>query len=210
MTEGIAAEAKLAAGPNTEIFAINPKHAPPAIQGAEDGEAALPHLIDLFDEIMAEQIFDAAIIACFDDTGLWELKQKSSTPVIGIGEASYIAAMLFARKFSVVTTLAVSVPVLEQNIADYGFASRCAKVRASDVPVLELETNPDGAIEKIEAEIAMALAEDDASAIVLGCAGMADLTVQLEGKFGVPVIDGVKAAIGLCEALDKVSNIKAD
>lgn len=204
MTELVASEAKSVANPDTEIVAVNPENSPPAIQGAADGKLALPHLYELFDKMLATQNFNAVIIACFDDTGLWQLKKKSPIPVIGIGEAGYHAAMLLERRFSVVTTLPISVPVLEENISDYGISSRCARVRAANVPVLELEANPELAIQNIEAEIKAALKEDEATAIVLGCAGMADVASELEQKFNVPIIDGVKSAIGLCEALVKV------
>ncbi len=36
---------------------------------------------------------------------------------------------------------------------------------------------------------------------MLGCAGMADLVRYLEAKLGVPVIDGVAAAVKFAEAL---------
>nr|WP_256366678.1 aspartate/glutamate racemase family protein [Agrobacterium sp. T29] len=38
-------------------------------------------------------------------------------------------------------------------------------------------------------EISLALKEDRAEAIVLGCAGMADLAAELRDEFGVPVVD---------------------
>lgn len=201
MTELVAAEARKVARTETEIIATNPAASPPAIQGAADGAAALPHLRLTFDEMMEREAIDAVIIACFDDTGLSELRTKSDVPVVGIGEAAYHAAMLLAPTFSVVTTLPVSVPVLEDNIEAYGFSSRCMRVRAADVPVLELEADPDGAKSKIETQVAAALAEDEAGAIVLGCAGMAELAVKLQRQFNVRVIDGVKAAVGLSEML---------
>ena len=37
--------------------------------------------------------------------------------------------------------------------------------------------------------------------LVLGCAGMADLTAWLSRETGVPVIDGVAAAVKMIEAL---------
>ena len=92
--------------------------------------------------------------------------------MLGIGQAAYLAAVLLGRRFSVVTTLAVSVPILEANLAAYGLAAACAGVRASGVPVLEVERAGDA----IAAEAARAVAEDGAEAIVLGCAGMAGLT----------------------------------
>jgi allantoin racemase len=194
---GLAAEAVASAG--TMIEARNPASGPASIQGPEDGEAALP---GLFSEIEgAGDEFDAIIIACFDDTGLYEGRRRTRVPVIGIGEAGVHAAMLVAARYSVVTTLAVSIPVIEENIARYGFASRCGRVRASNVPVLELEKPGSAARETISAEIAEALRQDGSDAIVLGCAGMADLAQSLAEIHGVPVVDGVAAAVKLAEAL---------
>ena len=36
---------------------------------------------------------------------------------------------------------------------------------------------------------------------MLGCAGMADLAASLSAEFGVPVIDGVAAAVVMAEGL---------
>ena len=209
MTELIGEEARLAASEQTEIVAINPLNGPPAIQGAADGDAALPHLIELFDRQVATGEYDAVIIACFDDTGLWQLKERSGLPVIGIGEAGFHAAMLLGKRFSVVTTLPVSVPVIEENIADQGISARCAKVRATEIPVLELEANRGASFLRISQEIGAALTEDRCDSIVLGCAGMTDIAEELQKKFKIPIIDGVKAAVGLCEMLYKVDGNRA-
>jgi allantoin racemase len=50
-------------------------------------------------------------------------------------------------------------------------------------------------------ECEAALRDDESGAIVLGCAGMADLTRYLQDRLGVPVIDGVAAAVKFAEAL---------
>lgn len=42
------------------------------------------------------------------------------------------------------------------------------------------------------------MAEDRAEAIVLGCAGMTDLTEFLSARHGLPVLDGVVCALTLC------------
>ncbi len=122
-------------------------------------------------------------------------------PVVGIGEAAMHMATLLATKFTVVTTLAVSVPALEHNVHKYGFAHRCARVRACEVPVLELENPASDARTRISDEIARAKIDDRAEAIVLGCAGMADLAAALSAEHGLPVIDGVAAAVKLAESL---------
>ena len=110
-------------------------------------------------------------------------------------------ATLVAGKFSVVTTLSRSIPALEHNLAKYGLASRCAKVRAAEVAVLELEEPESEARDRVSREIGRALAEDRAEAIVLGCAGMTDLARALSAEHGVPVLDGVACAVKLAESL---------
>ena len=147
---------------------------------------------------------DAIIIACFDDTGLTEARRIASCPVIGIGEAAFHAAILLGARFSVVTTLSISIPVIESNLMDYGLAKHCLRVRASEVPVLDLERPGSEAEVRISDEIARAIAEDGAQAIVLGCAGMADLSARLTRMHGLPVIDGVAAASGLATMLARL------
>jgi allantoin racemase len=100
-----------------------------------------------------------------------------------------------------VTTLARSIPVMEHNLVRYGLASRCCSVRAAGVEVLALEDPTSGAIDRISAEIEAAKSMNHAEAIVLGCAGMADLAAHLAEKHGLPVIDGVASAVAIAEAL---------
>jgi allantoin racemase len=145
------------------------------------------------------------VIACFDDTGLDAVRTMVSVPVLGIGEAAYHAASMISTKFSVITTLSRSVPGLENNLMRYGLAQKCARVRATDIPVLKLEEGDPESLLIIRTEIRTAIEQDKAEAIVLGCAGMADLMEQLSDEFGLPVIDGVAAGVTFAEAL--VSNM---
>ena len=198
MTKVIAAAAAKAARPDTVIRAVESAFGPPSIEGAYDDAFAVPGLLERIKE-GEEEGADAHIIACFDDTGLDAARALANAPVVGIGEAGFFTAAMLAHCFSVVTTLSRSVPVLENNLLRYGLARRCARVRAIEVPVLELD-DPN-ARKKIADEIARALAEDGAGAIVLGCAGMADLAASLGAEFGIPVIDGVGAAVVTAEGL---------
>jgi len=67
--------------------------------------------------------------------------------------------------------------------------------------VLALEERNADALGKISAEITAAIRDDRAEAIVLGCAGMADLAAELGATHGLPVVDGVAAAVTLAEGL---------
>ena len=206
MTTKIGEAAEAVAPSDVQIIARNPTHGPASIQGEEDGLAALPGLIEEVKKGQKEG-FDAIIIACFDDTGLAELRALIDIPIIGIGEAAFHAAMMLGAKFSVVTTLAISIPVIEKNLIDYGLNSMCVKVRASDVPVLDLEVPGSDAQKKISDEISRSIVEDKANAIVLGCAGMADLSSRLTKNHRVPIIDGVSVAVGFASTLARLPTI---
>lgn len=198
MTRAIGEAARAVASAGTVVEAVNPDSGPASIEGFYDEVFAIPGMLAA---MRARPRADAFVIACFDDTGLDAARSLVPVPVVGIGEAAMHMATLVATKFTVVTTLAVSVPALEHNVHKYGFAHRCARVRACEVPVLELENPASGARARISGEIARAKAEDRAEAIVLGCAGMAELAASLSAEHGLPVIDGVAAAVKLAEAM---------
>lgn len=198
MTQKIGAAAQAAAADGTVIQAVNPTYGPPSIEGYYDEVFSIPGLLA---QMRAAPDVDAYVIACFDDTGLDAARCLTAAPVIGIGEAAFHMASLLAGRFSVVTTLSRSVSAIEHNLTKYGLAGRCARVRASEIPVLDLEIPGSGARQRISAEIAKAVVEDRAEAIVLGCAGMADLAAHLSREHSLPVVDGVGAAVKLAEGL---------
>lgn len=198
MTRKIASAAQRVAAPGVAISAVNPEYGPPSIEGYYDEAFAVPGMIE---EMRRAPPFEACIIACFDDTGLDAARCAVAQPVIGIGEAAFHMASLIAGRFSVVTTLSRSIPAIMHNLVRYGLAARCAKVRAAEVAVLELEDPASQARERISREIGRALSEDGAEAIVLGCAGMADFAEALSQAHGAPVLDGVGCAVKLAEGL---------
>ena len=200
MTDKVGETAKTVAASGTEIIAVNPEYGPVSIEGYYDEVFSIPGLLEEVRKGEASGC-DGTVIACFDDTGLDAARCIASGPVVGICEAAMQIASLLANSFSVVTTLRRSIPALEELKVKYGMSRKCNRIRATDVPVLELE-NPDSEASKlIRGEIQEALDEDRSEAIVLGCAGMADLASELSKEFGVPVIDGVSAAVKLVESV---------
>lgn len=199
MTATIADAAGRVAGSGTEIVAVTSSMGPASIEGYYDEALAVPGL--LAEIARAERDgADAAIIACFDDTGLDACRALAAMPVVGICEAALAATSFIARRFTIVTTMERSRLPIEDLVHRYGMAARC-NVRAADIPVLSLEDPQSNARDRLRNEIEAALREDRAEAIVLGCAGMADLTADLRNEFGVPVVDGVAAAVKQAEAL---------
>ncbi|WP_117190350.1 aspartate/glutamate racemase family protein [Rhizobium terrae] len=199
MTATIADSATRVANVDTEITAVTSSMGPVSIEGYYDEAFAVPGL--LLEIAKGEKAgAQAAIIACFDDTGLDAARALANIPVVGICEAALASTAFIAQRFTIVTTMERSRLPLEHLVHRYGMTGRC-KVRAADIPVLSLEDPNSNARDRLRSEIATALRDDKAEAIVLGCAGMADLTAELGAEFGVPVVDGVAAAVKQAEAL---------
>ena len=201
MTQTIAAAARQAASAATEIVAVQPSSGPASIEGVYDGALAVPGVIEEILRAEASGATDAYVIACFDDTGLDAARSAAIAPVVGIGEAAFHVASLVSNRFTVITTLARSVPIIERNLANTGLAARCARVRATDIPVLALDDPASNARARISDMIDAAIRDEGADGIVLGCAGMANLAADLSAAHRLPVIEGVSAATRLAESL---------
>ena len=200
MTDKAGEAARMVAASGTEIIAVNPEYGPISIEGYYDEVFSIPGLLEEVRKGEASGC-QGTVIACFDDTGLDAARCIASGPVVGICEAAMHIASLLSNSFSIVTTLKRSIPALEELTVKYGMSRKCHRIRAAEVPVLELE-NPDSEATKlIRVEIQKALDDDRSEAIVLGCAGMVDLAAELSEEFRVPVIDGVSAAVKLVESL---------
>lgn len=192
MTDAMLAVAQSAA-PDLRFEGWTSHDGPPSIQGAEDGELATAPLLELIQKADAARA-EGIIIGCFDDTALEQASKLAHCPVVGIGQSAYHLSALRNWKFSVVTTLSASVPVLEENIRDLGLEKYLGRVRASEVPVLAIHEDQAASQEQISGEARLAECEDDVDAIILGCAGMVSLTAAVRETVSLNVIDPVVAA----------------
>lgn len=200
MTRTIVDTATRVAGEGVTIIGATAQGTPASIEGHYDEAMSVPALLACVKDAEAQGV-DGIVVACFDDPGIGACREVASGPVLGICEAAVKAASMLATSFSVVTTLPRSVPVIEHLIHGYGLSHQCRRVRSAEIPVLALEEPGSLARIKIRDEILRAINEDHCEAVVLGCAGMADLTEWLSDETGIPVIDGVSVATRMVAAL---------
>ncbi|GAA3554223.1 aspartate/glutamate racemase family protein [Microlunatus spumicola] len=203
MTATIAAAARGVVDPSTEVVAITNAHGPASIESHYDEALAVPGLLAEIAAAEADGV-DGFVIACFGDPGLDAARELASGPVVGIAEAGFHAATLLGRSFSVVTTLARTMGQAEHLVQRYGFAAHCRSIYACEVPVLELDDPASDARKLVVDLCRRAVEHDEADSVVLGCAGMADFCQDVSEQVGVPVIDGVSAAVVLVESLVKL------
>ena len=90
MTDGILEVARAAVS-GAEIFGLTNDDGPAAIEGPEDGAAAVPGLLARI-PVARDMGAEAVVIACFDDTGLEEAQAMAGCPVLGIGHSAYTMA----------------------------------------------------------------------------------------------------------------------
>jgi allantoin racemase len=198
MTAGMVEAAMRVAAPGTQVIGRQPSFGPVSIESHFDEAFGAAGVAE---QVMLNPQHDAVVIACFGDPGLDAAREATAAPVLGIAEAAFHAAAMLATGFSVVTTMTRTCVIAERLVQRYGFERSCRGIHGTDIPVLDLESCDESTVARIEAAAREALSRDRSGAIVLGCAGMAALTAQLQRRLGVPVIDGVAVAVKFAETL---------
>ncbi len=199
MTDGIAEAARRAASPSTEIVALTPDVGAESVESNFESYLAAVAVMDRV--VRYPDPYDAVIQAGYGEHGREGLQELLEVPVVDITEAAASTAMFLGHRYSVVTTLDRAVPMIEDRLKLAGLDARCASVRASGMTVLELESDPERAVEAIVDAADQAVRIDRAEVICLGCGGMAELEEQVRSRTGVPVVDGVAAAVCIAEGL---------
>ena len=199
ITQAIAEQARAVAAPGTEIVGLTPWFGAESVEGNFESYLAA---IAVMDRVLAfEGPYDAVIQAGYGEHGREGLQELLNVPVVDITDAAASTAMYLGHAYSVVTTLDRTVPLIEDRLKLSGLYDRCASVRASGLAVLELEADPLRAVEAIVEQAERAVRDDKAEVICLGCGGMAGLDEQIRQRTGVPVVDGVTAAVTIAESL---------
>jgi allantoin racemase len=198
LTKTITAAAQAVSGSGVTVVGVNPAVGVPSVEShAEESFAA----VGVIEQVRRHQAdTDAFVIACFGDTGVQAAREVATCPVVGMTEAALQTACLIAHRFVVVTMPPRTIAHTDRIVSALGLEQRCT-VMAVDVPVAELVGGSTHLIEAFTEAARTATTIDGAEAVVLGCAGLSDLVGPLSRALGVPVIDGVAAAVGIARGL---------
>jgi len=170
-----------------------------SIEGAYDEALNVPYILEKV-KWAEENGYDAVVLDCFGDPGLDAARELVSIPVVGANQAAIHLASQIAGRFSIINILPETEPLIRGLVTKYGLIQNLASIRTINVPVLELEKNPELTIQKMIEAAEKAVVEDRAYAIVLGCTGMSPLVDAMEKALkekgiNVPVIEPLRAAI---------------
>ena len=186
--------------PGTDLTVVRNVGAPMAIQSAVDAAHATPLILEHVKRANAEGC-DAIILACFSDPGLEAAREVSDVLVLGIEEITLHIAASLGHKYTILTPLANRIASKEQDVRRFKADPACASVRALGMTVSETEADPGRAKERILTVAKEAIEEDGAEVIILGCAGMAGYSGDVEEQLGAVVLDPTTVAFKIAEAL---------
>jgi allantoin racemase len=186
--------------PDLTFSMVQLDHGPPSIECEFDEALCIPDTIRRALEAEREGV-SAIIIDCMGDPGLRACREAVSVPVLGPCEVSMHLATMLGECFTVVTTMDCSKPMLVNNAKLYNVAQRMARVRAVNVPVLDIQKDITMLQRRMAEEAERAVREDGADVIVLGCTGFLGLATKIREhllatfKVTIPVIDPIPATV---------------
>lgn len=179
-----------------QIRCVTLEDGPNGISNARDSDNAAPAVLRFVERESAKSESAAFVVACFSDPGVYAARELTSKPVIGIGEAGYLAAFAIA---DLVGTIGVSAGRGEKTmrmVRQMGLRERIAGHRGLGLDYGQLQ---DPAI-VLDALIQAGKAlrdEDGAQAILFAGAGLARYVAPLQDATGLPVVDPTQAAVAI-------------
>ena len=193
LTATITAAAQAVAGAGVTVTGVNPPVGMPSVEShAEEAIAALGVLEQVHRAQGRQRRVRRRLLRRHRGAGGREV---ATCPVVGMTEAALQTACLVAHRFVVITLPARTIAHSERVVRALGLEHRCSVI-AVDVRVAELVDGSTDLLDAFAEAACRAIAAEHAEAVVLGCAGLADLVDPLSDTLGVPVIDGVAAAVG--------------
>lgn len=193
VTERIARAATAAAHPGDRVETRAAPFGPPLIVSEAHAAVAAEAVVALVDSLEAR--YDGIVVASFGDTAIEAVRARVSCPVVGIARSSFLAALAFAERFSIVSFSPAIVPSLLDAAARNGFREKVARVCVVQAPPEDHERDP-ARLREALADLCREAAPSSGGAIVLGGGPLAGMARTIAPSVPVPVIDGVAAAIG--------------
>ena len=187
--------ARALAGPQVQVQTVTARFGAPYI-ACESSYAVASHAV--LDAWAAAQSggaeFDAILIGCFGDPGLFALRDIDAVPVTGLAEAAFIEAAKLGP-FAIVTGGARWKPMLERLALSLGFGKLLAGIHTVEQSGAELARDPVAAQQILTQCCIEAATRFGAKSIILGGAGLAGMAAQIQPKVGLPLIDSVSAGV---------------
>jgi allantoin racemase len=199
VTDKVVAEARRAARTGTEFTGVTGTFGVAIVSTEAEVAIAAHATLDLI--ATHQEGHDGAIVAMSFDAGALAARRLFPFPVLGITEAAIHTACLVGRRFGMVVSGAVSVPLYLDLLAATGVRDRMTAMEVVDLSTVAAYLDT-GMVEARLLEAAQRLSlRPEIEAIILCGAAVAGIARCLQPRLSVPLIDGVAAATGQIETL---------
>lgn len=173
---------------------------PAAINNLRDEYASVLPAIETVLQAQKEG-FSAVILGCFGDPGLDALREVADIPVVGIGEASLLVAMMMGQRPGVVTPLPGLVGPTWRQIRALGIEGRVAGVVPLGLSVEEIRQQPERAAGALKEAGLRLIERHGADVVVPGCGSLALYAEKVGAELPVPVLNPLRVGVRMAELM---------
>jgi allantoin racemase len=184
--------------PGTSVEVFKNDTGPAAIESQMEHEEASVEIVKQAVRLEKEG-YHALIPWCGGDPGLVACREAVRIPVAGPLQSSCVIASTLGYRFGVITPLSKNIKLVEQRVWNLKLHPYLARVRAVDIPVLDLRKNLKALLDLLTGLIQKMVTEDGADVVVTTCMGFFGVSEELMKRVPVPVVDPGWAAVRMAE-----------
>lgn len=149
-----------------------------------------------------EEGYDATVIGCFYDPALRAAREITDRMVVvGPAHSAISLAGSLGERFSILVGRKKWIPEMAENVHRCGASERLASWRVLEMGVHDFKQDRALTEERIMQEARIAVEQDGADVVILGCTAQFGFFRTVQEELGVPVIDPTVAPLKLAEYL---------
>ena len=199
VTDAVAAEARAVAAPDTEITALSAGFGANIVFSHAENTIAGHAVLDCLARNVAG--YDAVVLAISFDSALAGARDLLPIPVLGITESALLTACQLGRRIGVVTVGQGSTGLYREVFEKSGVMARIAAIGTVDLATAGEYLSPQEFDARVVAEARRLIAHDHVDVVVACGAALAGVARRARDQLGVPLVDGIGAAVRQAEAL---------
>ena len=212
LTDSLAEQARAFLGAAAHVHAVTAVFGPAYIASRVEAAVAAHAVLETVEREVAQAKaqsqtqaqsqapFDACLLACFGEPGIGAVREWLPVPVVGMAEASIMAAMQRGDRYAIVTVGQRWPGMLREQIRQLGLESRCAGIIALPGNALDYVSRTPASAEQVSRALDAAVAQG-ADVVIVAGAALAGYLPVLPRRPAVPIIDSYRAALAQVLAL---------
>ena len=201
MMSGLAA-AELAAT-DLEVVGISAAHGPRMLIDPDSLRRSEEHVAAAVREFLAGPAgprVAAVVVAAIGDPGRAALDRQLPVPVVGIGQASILAAALDGRPYAMATSTPLLAPSLAELVEATGRPDHFLGIELTESGPLELAADQEAQFQELRSAVARA-ADAGAKAVIIAGGPLSETARRLAGEGLAEIIEPIPSACRLVRNL---------